>query len=50
MAKRVEQNGKIFRIRRGKLVEIPKKWAGQTVHTQTKKKRQPVSRRTRSGP
>lgn len=43
MAKRIEQDGKIFRVRRGKLVEIPSKWVGQTVHAQTKKKRQPVS-------
>lgn len=38
------------RIRRGRLVEIPEQWRGRTVHAQTRRKRQPISRRTRSGP
>lgn len=38
------------RMRRGKLVEIPEKWRGQVTHKQTKRKRQPIKRRTRSGP
>ena len=50
MAKRIEKDGKIFRVRRGKLVEIPPEWVGKVTHPQTKKKRQTVSRRTRSGP
>jgi hypothetical protein len=28
-----------FRIRRGKLVEIPEEWVGQTAHPQTIRKR-----------
>lgn len=37
--KRVEVDGKFFRERRGKLVEIPAEWVGQTLHNQTKRKR-----------
>jgi hypothetical protein len=38
------------RMRRGKLVEIPPEWRGKTLHAQTRRKRQPINRRTRSGP
>jgi hypothetical protein len=34
MAKRIERDGKFYRIRRGKEVEIPEQWVGQTVHPQ----------------
>lgn len=39
MAKRIEKNGKFYRKRRGKLVEIPKEWVGNTTHRQAIKKR-----------
>jgi hypothetical protein len=32
--KRIEKDGKFFRMRRGKLVEIPAEWVGKTVHPQ----------------
>jgi hypothetical protein len=35
------------RMRRGRLVEIPEAWRGKVTHDQTKRKRQPVKRRTR---
>ena len=38
--KRIEQDGKCFRVRRGELVEIPPQWVGQTVHSQSIRKRQ----------
>lgn len=31
MAKRIEIDGKYFRMRRGKLVEIPLEWVGKTM-------------------
>ncbi len=39
MAKRIEINGKFYRKRRGKLVEIPPQWVGHTLTPQTKRKR-----------
>ena len=39
MAKRIEKDGRSYRMRRGKLVEIPTKWIGQTLTPQTKRKR-----------
>lgn len=36
---RLLRDGKVFRQRRGKWVEIPPEWVGQTVHAQTKDKR-----------
>jgi hypothetical protein len=39
MAKRVEKDGKIYRVRRGKLVEIPPKWVGVFASPQTIAKR-----------
>ncbi len=35
MSKRIEKDGKFYRMRRGKLVEIPEEWVGNTVHPQT---------------
>lgn len=35
MAKRIKKDGKFYRMRRGKLVEIPSEWVGETVHPQT---------------
>lgn len=32
-------DGKRYRKRRGKLVQIPDEWVGKTVHPQTKRKR-----------
>lgn len=32
-------DGKVFRMRRGKLVEIPEQWVGQFPHKQTMNKR-----------
>lgn len=40
MAKRIDIGEKSFRLRRGVLVEIPKKWIGKTLSEQTKRKRQ----------
>lgn len=34
MSKRIEINGKFYRGRRGKLVEIPAEWVGRTTHPQ----------------
>ena len=39
MAKRIEIDGKFYRYRRGKLVQIPDEWVGKTLHPQTKRKR-----------
>lgn len=36
---RIEKDGKFFRMRRGKLVEIPPEWVGQVTHPQTMRKR-----------
>lgn len=48
MAKRIEVDGKFYRMRRGKLVEIPTEWVGQVTSHQTIAKRNTISRRTRS--
>ena len=45
MAKRIERDGKFYRIRRGKEVEIPEQWVGKTVHPQELRSRN--SKRTR---
>jgi hypothetical protein len=37
--KRIEVDGKFYRMRRGKLVLIPDEWVGSTVTPQTKRKR-----------
>lgn len=37
--KRVEKDGKTFRWRRGKLVEIPEEWVGKTVNRKTIRQR-----------
>jgi len=34
-----QQEGKYYRLRRGRVVEIPAAWVGQTLHPQTKRKR-----------
>jgi hypothetical protein len=39
MSKRIEKDGKSYRMRRGELVEIPPEWVGNTVHPQTIRKR-----------
>lgn len=39
MARVIRCDGKSFRLRRGKLVEIPPEWVGKTLHPQTKRKR-----------
>jgi len=38
--KRIEINNKFYRIRRGKLVEIPKKWVDNITHHRTIRHRQ----------
>ena len=50
MAKRVEIDGKVYRKRRGKLVEIPPEWVGRTVSRQKINKRQSkqIGKRRRS--
>lgn len=47
MSQRIEKDGKVYRWRRGKLVEIPPQWIGKTTYKRTRNKRQPVKRRTR---
>lgn len=37
--RRIEIDGKFYRKRRGRLVEIPAEWLGETLHPQTKRKR-----------
>ena len=37
--KRVKVGGKFYRMRRGKLVEIPEEWVGKVTHRQTVRKR-----------
>jgi hypothetical protein len=37
--KRVEKDGKFYRLRRGQLVEIPSEWVGRVTHGQTIAKR-----------
>lgn len=37
--KRVEVDGKFYRMRRGKLVEIPEEWVGNVTHPQSMRKR-----------
>jgi hypothetical protein len=32
MSKRIEKDGKFYRMRRGKLVEIPPEWVGRVFH------------------
>jgi hypothetical protein len=44
MTKRIEVNGKFYRMRRGKQVEIPSEWIGKTTHPQTI-----ASRKSKSG-
>ena len=39
MGKRIEIDGKFFRERRGKLVEIPEKWLGQVTSRETIRQR-----------
>jgi hypothetical protein len=37
--RRIEVDGKHYRMRRGRLVEIPPEWVGKTTHPQTIRKR-----------
>lgn len=37
--KRMEKDGKFYRMRRGKLVEIPAEWVGEVVYGQTMRER-----------
>ncbi len=37
--KRIEQDGKFYRMRRGKLVEIPRGWVNKVTNEQTIRKR-----------
>jgi hypothetical protein len=39
VTKRIEIDGKFYRERRGKLVEIPAEWVGSVTHPQTMRKR-----------
>lgn len=51
MAGRIEIGGKSYRKRRGRLVEIPPEWAGDTVYRQTIRKRpsKQIGKRRKSG-
>lgn len=40
MSKRIQIGNKFYRMRRGKLVEIPDEWLGKTTHPQTIRKRE----------
>ena len=44
MSKRVFLNGKYYRMRRGKLVEIPLEWVGKITTRQTIKRRKESAR------
>jgi len=37
--KRIEKDGKFYRMRRGKLVEIPAEWVGEVVYPRTLRER-----------
>ena len=37
--RRIELDGKFYRMRRGELVRIPDEWVGNTVHPQSIRKR-----------
>jgi len=37
--KRIEKDGKFYRMRRGRLVEIPPEWVGHVTYPQTQHKR-----------
>ncbi len=37
--RRIEKDGKFYRMRRGKLVEIPAEWVGQVVYPRTVRER-----------
>lgn len=39
MSKRIEIDGRFYRMRRGKPVEIPSEWVGDVTHPQTIRKR-----------
>lgn len=39
MSKLIKIDGKSFRLRRNKLVEIPEEWVGKVTHPQTIRKR-----------
>lgn len=39
MSKRIEIDGKFYRKREGKLVQIPDEWVGKTLNSNTKRKR-----------
>lgn len=39
MSRRIDIDGKAYRRRRGRLVEIPPQWAGRVTHSQTIHKR-----------
>lgn len=45
MKKCIRQDGKVYRVRRGVLVEIPPAWIGKVTHPQTMRKR--ASKRTK---
>lgn len=40
MSKRIQMGNKFYRMRRGKLVEIPDVWLGKTTHPHTIQKRE----------
>ncbi len=46
--KRTEVDGKFYRIRDGKRVEIPEKWVGKVTHPQTISKRKSKKNRGKS--
>jgi hypothetical protein len=47
-SKRIEIAGKFYRMRKGKLVQIPPEWVGQVTHPQTIRKRASKKGRGRS--
>lgn len=48
MAKRIKVDGHFYRMREGKLVQIPDEWVGQVCYPQTIRKRQSKKGRGKS--
>lgn len=49
MSRRIEKDGKMFRLRRGVRVEIPAEWVGRVAFPQTQRKRAPDSKKRTGG-
>lgn len=47
--KRIQIGSKVYRIRRGELVEIPEEWVGKTLHERKSKRGGKRTRKPRFG-